>query len=689
MTAQQIYYPLTGGLDQESAAIAVPPGRAIAVLNHEAVSRGYQRTQGYERYDGRPRPSAATFHIAGFTNGTIVFAVGQTITGYVSGATARVLAAPVLSSGAWNGTGVGTVALHLITGTFQTGEALRVAGVTHAVLSSVPTLGDGNADATSRTYLTTAQEYARGLIQKPPGTGAVRGVLWYGGKVHAWRDNAGSTAGVLHQSSANGWTAPNLGQILTFTSGGPYEIKAPNVITGSISGATATVRQVATNAGTSWSAGTAAGTLVLDNVTGTFVAEELNVGVNIAVATIAGAPSAATFPPGGRYELDIFNFYGTVGTERVYGANGVGKAFEYDGASIIPISTGMPDDKPFLVAAHKNHLFLGFPKGSLQHSDLGEPRSFTARLGATELGMGHELTGIIPNATATLLITTNISLAVLTGNDSSDWLLEGLSDEAGAKRHSGQRIGEIIYLDERGVRSVKATQTYGNFALGTYTNLIQKELDAKRNRGAQPVLSLVVKSKDQYLLLFNDGTGISIYFGRKNPEAMLFEYPFVASCGHVAEVDGVERVFVGAQDGYVYELNVGTSFDGTAIEALVQLPFGHQGGPRVLKRYHKAIAELVAGPGSTLSMVAQFDYGGGIQTYPHSEVFKIEGEGGLWGLSNWAEFQWDSPTVAQAETYLQGLGVNMSLVIFSNSSIMDSYILQGVTILFSPRGQKR
>lgn len=690
MTAQQTYYGLSGGLDQESPAIAVPPGRAIAVRNHESVSRGYQRTQGYERYDGRARPSEAIYSIATFTEGITAFVTGNTVTGLSSGATARVLATPVLTAGAWDGTGEGRVALHLIAGEFLTGEAMRVGGVTFATLDTPPAEGDGTEDAENLAYLVASREYNRSLITKPPGSGAVRGVLWYDGKLHAWRDNVGATAGVLHHSSAAGWTQPDLGALLLYNGGG-VEIEAGDTITGSISGATATVRTVAVDAGTDWGGTTgAAGTLVLDDVVGDFEeGDTLGVG-GVPSASAVAVQSAAVFPAGGRYEFDIFNFYGTVGFERAYAANGVGKAFEYDGDSIVPISTGMPDDRPFLVAAHKNHLFLGFPKGSLQHSDLGEPRSFTARLGAAELGMGHELTGIIPNATATLLITTGTSLAVLTGNDSSDWLLEGLSDEAGAKAYSAQRIGQIIYLDERGVRSVAATQTYGNFKLATFTSLIQRELDAKRRNGVEPVGSCVVKSKDQYLLFFSDGTGISIYFGRKNPEPMLFEYPFVVSSGpHVAEVEGIERVFVGATDGYVYELNSGTSFDGEEIEAFLQLPFGHQGGPRVLKRYHKAVAEMIAGPDTSIALVAQFDYGVGLQPYAHSEIFGIQGGGGLWGISSWAEFQWDSPTVAQAETYLQGLGVNMSLIIFSSSATMDSYTLQGMTILFSPRGQKR
>lgn len=688
MTARQVYYSLKGGLDQETPAIAVDPGRAIAVLNHESAVSGYKRTQGYERFDGQPAPSAATFSTLTFTAGSTAFVAGQTVTGLTSGATARVLALAVLTSGAWTGTAAGTFPIHLIVGTFVVGESLRVGGVTVATLASLPIEGDGYESALAQTYLTLSRDYARSLIIAPVGTGAIRGLIWYGGKLNVWRDNGG--VGVLRTSSAAGWVAPNLGSLLLFKTGTAAFV-AGNTITGFTSGATAVIRQVALNAGTAWATGNAAGTVVLDSVVGVFQnGEQLRVG-GTTRALADGVVSAATFPAGGRYEFVIQNFYGSVGYERVYGANAVGKAFEFDGSSIIPITTGMIDDRPVLIAEHKNHLFLAFPKGSLQLSQPGEPRSFTAVLGAAELGLGHEITNLIPNASSAMFITTDYSIAALTGNDISDFILETLGDDdVGAKANTAQRIGSIVYLDNRGVRSAASAQNYGNFKLGTFTTLIQKELDSKRSQGLTPVGSCVIKSKDQYLLFFSDGSGISLYFGHKAPEAMLFTYPFILSCDpHVIEIAGVERVFVGATDGFVYELNAGTSFDGAAIEAFLQLPFSHESGPRVVKRFHKAVVEATAARRTTLSVSAEFDYGSALQPYAHNEAFSLEGMGGLWNVASWDTLVWDSPAVAQAETYLQGLGSNMSLTIFSSSAVQDSYTLQGITVLFSPRGQKR
>lgn len=692
MTAQPKTFELTGGLDQETPALLVPPGRAIAALNHESVHRGYQRTEGYERFDGRNAPSSATLYMATFTAGVTLLARGATVTGLTSGATARVLDDATLTSGAWNGTGVGSVPLHNLTGTFTPGEALRVGGVTFATLGTVREsngIVDGAVVVVERDYLIEARDYLRALIQLVPGSGPVRGVLWYDGKLNAWRDNAGATAGILHQSSAAGWVQPSLGRAVRYKEG-TVEIEVGDTVTGAISGATGVVRSIVIDAETDWCRD-AAGVMILDSSVGDFISDEvINVGATASAKT-AEASGLVTFPAGGRYDFTIHNFYATLGFERIYGANGVGRAFEFDGDDVlIPISTGMPDDRPYFADAHKKHLFLTFEKGSLQHSDLGAPRSFTALFGAAELGAGHEITNVIGNAGSSLLVTTTSSLMMLTGNDSSDWSLDPLTDDnTGALAYTAQRIGQIIYLDLRGVRSVISTQTWGNFKVATFTRQIDTTLRDKRAAGVTPVASCVVKSKDQYLLFFSDGSGISIYFGRKKPEPMPFLYPFIVSCIHVAEVDGEERIFVGATNGYVYELNQGTSFDGEELPAFIHLAFGHQGAPQTFKRYSTQKVQMVAYPETEISAVALFDYDRGYQPLRDEEVFEIAGGGAGWAETVIAEFTWNAPTDAEAVTLLPGMGKSMSLVLFSSSVFMRSYIAQSATAYVSARGTAR
>jgi len=78
---------------------------------------------------------------------------------------------------------------------------------------------------------------------------------------------------------------------IAFTSGGTYEIRPGDQITGATGGATARVVSLTVSSGT-WAGGDAAGTLILDDQVGTFESENLNVGDETNVATIGGNTSA-------------------------------------------------------------------------------------------------------------------------------------------------------------------------------------------------------------------------------------------------------------------------------------------------------------------------------------------------------------------------------------------------------------
>lgn len=80
---------------------------------------------------------------------------------------------------------------------------------------------------------------------------------------------------------------------LAFTSGGTYEIRVDDTITGATSNATALVHRIMVTSGT-WAGGDAAGTLWLSSQVGNFQAENLNVGGDLNEATIAADSSAIT-----------------------------------------------------------------------------------------------------------------------------------------------------------------------------------------------------------------------------------------------------------------------------------------------------------------------------------------------------------------------------------------------------------
>ena len=53
---------LVGGLDQVTPNLSLIPGVVRRALNFEcSINGGYTRIAGYERFDGRARPSDATY----------------------------------------------------------------------------------------------------------------------------------------------------------------------------------------------------------------------------------------------------------------------------------------------------------------------------------------------------------------------------------------------------------------------------------------------------------------------------------------------------------------------------------------------------------------------------------------------------------------------------------------------------
>lgn len=87
---------------------------------------------------------------------------------------------------------------------------------------------------------------------------------------------------------------------LAFTSGGVTAIAVGNTITGATSAATAKIMSVELSSGT-WAGGDAAGEFIIEGQSGTFAAENLNVGATTDLATIA-ANSSQYGPP-----LDILD----------------------------------------------------------------------------------------------------------------------------------------------------------------------------------------------------------------------------------------------------------------------------------------------------------------------------------------------------------------------------------------------
>jgi hypothetical protein len=700
MPQQPAFFPFSGGLDTNSSALSTPPGMVISAMNYEPLAEGYGRSQGFERFDGRTAPSEIDWWLLSFKQGSVPIEQGDVITGATSGATALVILSSIDFFGSWDmANAAGKLLLLHLTGTFINNENLTIAATYHAKADGVVTKNNADTEELIDEYTEAAQAWQRSLVLQVPGQGPVRGTAVFKGTVYAWRDATGGAKGVMFRATPAGWVQSGQVWRLPFTVG-TSEILEGQTVTGATSGATGVVHRIREDSGT-WSGGNQVGVLWLTGVTGTFAAAEI-LTVSAANRATAGTIALQEFPAGGRYRTIGHNFYGAASLERLYGVNGVGKAFEIKNHIPVFLDTGMVVDAPTRIFEIGNNLALVFPGGSIQTSGTGDPLTWSVILGAGEIGFGTEVTDVVQANETAVAIFGESRIAVLTGADVESFSLDVLTEEAGADPDSAQRIASTVYIDKRGMRDLRATQDFGNFKAGALSGRFERYFRVKRKAGATVVGSFISRSKSQYRLMWNDGTGLAVYMGGKTPEAMPFEFgtmrPYCFGQGEMADGEGI---FIGAEDGYVYRIDSGTNFDGERIRAFVMTPFNHFGNPRLEERFHSVALELDAPARASIGITAQFDYAEGHQPIAGERSFNVigaggtnpfivQGGGGSWDSDEWDEFYWSAPIEGTAKTTIDGVGRNASFVFATYARVTEEpHVLQAYIVSRSPRRMVR
>ena len=222
-------FALDGGEDVVSPNLVVKPGRLRSSKNYEPRTvGGYRRIDGYERYDGQPKPSLANqafFNIDAVTN---TVAVGDKLTGSISSAVAYVVGETA---------GVGTAYDFPDTDDlFVDNDVLTnvTQGNTYATVDLSTTAMYGPYTTNSSTlsgFIGAAQGVRRALIGAVPGSGIIRGIFRLSGDLYAFRDNAGATATDLYKATSAGWVLQTLGHKIAYTTGATAKLIRGEVIT--------------------------------------------------------------------------------------------------------------------------------------------------------------------------------------------------------------------------------------------------------------------------------------------------------------------------------------------------------------------------------------------------------------------------------------------------------------------------
>jgi hypothetical protein len=678
VAVQSEFIPFIGGSDFVSPMLQVKPNFAREAQNYEIdINGGYRRIAGYERFDGRSSPSAQTYSILPVTiTGTV--AVGNVLTDNATTSFGTVIALPA---------GGTQVVLTLMTGHFTAGN-IKVGGVTVGTCSGAEVQDSASTPKLHAQYKALAANVYRALISAVPGSGPIRGVWLYNDVVYAFRDNIGATVCVMYKSTTSGWTAVTLGEEVSFTNAAGNVVDAVTLTQG---GVTATVSRVVLQTG-SLASGVNTGRLIITGRGGGNFAAGAATTSGGGTLTLSGVQTAISFAvPGGRFEFVTTNFSGSTASRRMYGVDGKNRAFEFDGTTLVPIATGMTLDTPTHVVEHKKQLFLSY--GPLaQHSQPGNPYVWNVVTGAGAIAMGDDVTGFsqLPggaNAAALVIVTRN-GLAVLYGSGITDWDLVPYDQEAGGYAYSIQHIGRTFMLDDRGITDVATTQQFGNFISATWSKLVQPWLVT---RHALVTASSISREKNQYRLFFSDGS--ALYMTIDNGELvglMPMQLTHLPTCLVSRETStGTEAIYFGDTTGYVFQMEKGTSFDGSDIEAYLNLVFDNSSSPLQLKTFRGALFECEGDGYAEFTFSYELGYASTELEQPGTQTAVNSLTPAVWDSFTWDSFYWDGRSLSPAMVDFIGTAENFSFRFRSLGDYFAPLRISGALFHYTPRSRVR
>jgi hypothetical protein len=378
-------------------------------------------------------------------------------------------------------------------------------------------------------------------------------------------------------------------------------------------------------------------------------------------------------------EMVSYNFTGAAYAKKIYGVTGHSKAFSFNGTTLTFISTGMASDYPTRVAAHKNRLFLAFG-ASLQYSAAGDPLTYSVVLGAGEIAMGEVITQIGSivgsDAASALLVGAKKGISILYGDAAADFRLVQVNKDMGMFPSTMQVMSDPVFMNEYGVTTLGASQSFGNFQTATISQQVQKFINKRRGLAT---CSVLVRGSNQYRIFFSDKTGLYFTFkGNKLAAVTPVRFNHVVRSAVTYQDPTLGEVILFTSDDNVYRMDVGRNFDGDSIDAFALLSFNHMKSPRLRKAFRRISLEVEAESGY-VKFQAGVDVDHSGPSAKQSPEQQVDGSSlTVWDVGAWDDLAWDASGSSPVSISVDGTGKNVSLFIRCFDKYVDPFTITGV-----------
>ena len=251
--------------------------------------------------------------------------------------------------------------------------------------------------------------------------------------------------------------------------------------------------------------------------------------------------------------------------------------------------------------------------------------------------------------------------------------------------------GQVISLDSPGLTALLASKNFGNFDSELISNNVKPLFRSLFSNSSKPV-SVLSRRKSQYRIFFGK-LGLYLTFSSRGLAGITqVSFEHSVDCTINSEDSfGIELALFGSSNGFVYEMDNSTKFDGQPILNFMMLSFNDSNNPTRRKRYRKVAADIKAfGEIPDLYFQPLLDYGGKdtAASTRKASIDSLSG-GALWDFSKWDQFKWDSRFFSSVVARISGVGKNMSLIISSDGEVDGYFEIYGITQHHSQRGLER
>lgn len=390
-----------------------------------------------------------------------------------------------------------------------------------------------------------------------------------------------------------------------------------------------------------------------------------------------------------------FERYRIGSTEKIVGVNGVSFPFIYDNSTFKKLTSVADVEGAEYVVWFKNSMF--FAKGdAIYFSAPFSDTDFTPASGGGVINVGGNITGLVVFREQ-LIIFCEQAIKRITGSTIADYQLQPITEKIGCVSPDSIREvgGDVMFLGPDGLRLLSATDRIGDFSLASVSGRIQTEL-TQLISSSTFFSSVTIKSKSQYRLfgysanITNDSSRgvLGTQFSDRLEWAELRGIKAYTSDSDYHERE--ELVIFANNDGYVYKLEEGNTFNGSNIRASFYTPYLPISDPRLRKTFYKLYTYLdpQGSVNISLNMKLDFDDKGSVQ--PEAIALTNTANNiGIYGnaLATYGIATFGEKLLRVFESQTIGSGFSVSLQFESNSSD-PPYSFDAVTIEFASHDRR-